>query len=82
MSTPLEGIIRPFTDDGVTPTRFTKPGAQPNELVRLALGFQGSLKTIGYSFSCTMSTKMGQTHKEKPPQASAALQRRLGEAAA
>ncbi len=81
MSTPLEGIIRPFADKGVTPTPFTKPGAQPNELIRIAIGFQGSLKTVGYSFSCTMTSKMGQTHKEKSPQASASLQRRLAEAA-
>lgn len=77
----IEGIVRPFSDPGVTPTRFTKPGASPAQKVRLAIGFQGSLKTVGVSFSCTVSTKMGQAHREKHPQSSEALQKTLAEAA-
>lgn len=81
MSTPLEGIVRPFGDRNVFPTPFTKPGQQGSEFVRVAIGFQGSLKTIGYSLSVTQSTKMGQTHHEKPPNNSESLQKRLGEVA-
>lgn len=81
MSTPLEGIVRPFQDHDVFPTPFTKPGEQGSQLVRVAIGYQGSIKTMGYSFSVTATSKMGQAHKEKPPANSAALQRRLSEAA-
>lgn len=73
MSTPLEGIVRPFSDRNVFPTPFTKPGAQGSELVRVAIGFQGSIKTMGYSFSATMSSKMGQVHREKPQTSSDAI---------
>lgn len=81
MSTPLEGIIRPFQDHDVFPTPFTKPGEQGSQMVRVAIGFQGAIKTMGMSFSVTSTSKMGQTHKEKAPVNSASLQRRLGEAA-
>lgn len=65
MSVPIEGIVRPFADHNVFPARFTKPGQQGVQLVRVAIGFQGSIKTMGYSFSATQSTRLGQTHKEK-----------------
>lgn len=81
MSVPLEGIVRPFAERDVFPTPFTKPGEQGSQLVRVAIGFQGSLKTMGFSFSASNSSKMGQAHREKPPANSASLQRRLGEAA-
>lgn len=81
MSTPLEGIVRPFVGDNVFPTPYTKPGESGAQMVRIAIGFQGSLKTMGYSLSVTSSSKMGQAHKEKPPDNSAALQRQLAAAA-
>lgn len=81
MSTPLEGIVRPFQDNNVFPTPFTKPGESGSQMVRVAIGFQGSIKTMGFSFSATASSKMGQAHKEKPPVNSASLQKRLADAA-
>lgn len=81
MSTPLEGIIRPFSDRGVTPQPFTKPGAQQNQIVRIAIGYSGSIKTIGTSFSASISSKMGQAHREKAPASSQALQQIMSEAA-
>lgn len=81
MSAALEGIVRPFVGDNVFPTPFTKPGESGSQMVRVAIGFQGSLKTMGYSFSVTSTSKMGQAHKEKPPEQSVSLQKRLGEAA-
>lgn len=68
MSTPIEGIVRPFADHNVFPTPFTKPGGSSSEqMVRVAIGFQGQIKTMGYSFSATMSSKMGQAHRETTP---------------
>lgn len=81
MSTPLEGIVRPYTEHDVFPVPFTKPGESGAQMVRISIGFQGSLKTMGMSFSVTSTSKMGQAHKEKPPTNSAALQRRLTQAA-
>lgn len=81
MSTPLESIIRPFSDHNVFPTPFTKPGQSGSEMVRVAIGFQGAIKTMGVSFSATTTSKMGQPHREKAPNNSQSLQDRLGEAA-
>ena len=81
MSIALEGIVRPFQDHDVFPTPFTKQGEQGSQMVRVAIGFQGSVKTMGFSFSATATSKMGQAHKEKSPDNSAALQRRLAAAA-
>ena len=79
--TNLEGIVRPFQNPDVFPAPFNKQGEQGAQMVRVAIGFQGAVKTMGFSFSYTASSKMGQAHKEKPPENSAALQRRLSEAA-
>lgn len=81
MSTPIEGIVRPFQTQTVTPTPFTKPGAQGSQMVRVAVGFQGAIKTTGYSFSLTYTSKMGQAHTEKPPDNSEALKAKLAKAA-
>lgn len=63
MSARLETIIRPFGDVNVFPTPFTQPGGQGGSaVVRLAIGLQGSIKTMGYSFSASASYKMGVTH--------------------
>lgn len=70
----MEGIVRPFTDHNVFPTPFTKPGGSSSEtMVRVAIGFQGQIKTMGISFSATMSSKMGQAHKETAPKSQAVV---------
>lgn len=81
MSTPLEGIVRPFADRNVFPTPFTKPGTQGSQLVRVAIGFQGSIKTMGYSFSGTISSKMGQVHREQSQTGSEAITKAQSDAA-
>lgn len=63
----IEGVVRPFSNRNVFPVPFTRPGQQGSEMVRIAIGFQGTLKTMGYSFSGSMSSKMGQVHKERNP---------------
>lgn len=82
MSTPIESIVRPFSDHNVFPTPFTKPGGSSSEqLVRVAIGFQGQIKTMGISFSATITNKMGQAHREKAPNASKLLKDALEGAA-
>ncbi len=61
----LEQIIRPFADQNVTPTPFTKPGENAVPMVHVRIGFQGTLKTVSYSLSASSTTFMGQQHKEK-----------------
>lgn len=70
----LEQIIRPFTDQGVSPRAFDKPGEASTPMVRLAIGFQGSVKTMSYSLSWTVTLSMFQQHTEKKPQSVAAQQ--------
>jgi len=81
MSVPLEGIIRPFADRDVTPSKFTKPGQGSTPMVRLQIGYVGQVKTLGWSMSATTTTKMGQAHHESPPTSSASLQKQLVDAA-
>lgn len=80
MSTALEGIVRPFTDRDVTPTRYTEPGSGSVPPVRLQIGFRGQIKTLSWSISASVTFKMGQAHYEKPPN-SEALQKIVGAAA-
>lgn len=77
----MESIVRPFQTGGVTPQAFTKPGAQQNQMVRIAIGYSGSIKTVSTSFSATITSKMGQAHNEKPPTSSQALQDKMSTAA-
>lgn len=77
----IESIVRPFANRTITPQPFTKPGEQGSQMVRVAVGFQGAIKTMGYSFSMTYTSKMGQAHKEKSPKNSASLQNKLAKAA-
>lgn len=81
MSTPLEGIIRPFADQDVTPDKYTKPGQGSVPQVRLLIGAVGQVKTLGFSMSATTTFKMGQAHHEAPPSNSASLQKALSNAA-
>lgn len=77
----MESIIRPFTDKGVSPRPFTKPGAQQNQMVRVAIGYGGTIKTIGTSFSGTLTSVMGQKHRERSPKSSASLTKAMSDAA-
>jgi hypothetical protein len=79
MSTPLEGIIRPFQSEDVTPQKFTRPGQGSVPMVRLQIGYTGQVKTLGWSMSSTESFKLGQRHKESAPTASQALTAALDE---
>lgn len=81
MSVPIEGIVRPFQDQAVTPSPFTKPGQGSTPMIRLQIGYVGSVKTLGWSMSATTTFKMGQAHHESPPSSSASLQQQLQQAA-
>lgn len=81
MSTPLEGIIRPFTDQDVTPSPYTKPGQGSKPQIRLQIGYVGQVKTLGFSMSSTVTYKMGQAHTETAPANSESLQFALSQAA-
>lgn len=73
MSTPLEGIIRPFQDRDVSPSPFTKPGQGSHPMVRVQIGYTGTVKTYSFHVSATVTTKMGQIHKEGAPDYSQAV---------
>lgn len=81
MATPLEGIIRPFQDQDVTPTPYTKPGQGSVPQIRLQIGYVGQVKTLSFSMSATTTFKMGQAHTETPPNNSQSLQNKLSKAA-
>lgn len=81
MTIPLEGIIGPFLPQDVTPQRFTKPGQGSTPMVRIAVGYVGTVKTLGFSMSATTTSKMGQAHIEQAPTNSESLQTQLAKAA-
>jgi hypothetical protein len=81
MATPLEGVVRPFADADVTPTKFTRPGAASVPMVHVKVGFTGSVKTASWSVSTTITTKMGQKHVEKAPTWSDSLKQTLNQIA-
>ncbi len=80
MSAPIEGIIGPFLPQDVTPQRYTKPGQGSTPMVRIAIGYVGTVKTLGFSMSATTTSKMGQSHNENPPTSSESLQAKLSQA--
>jgi hypothetical protein len=63
----LEHIIRPFTDQNVSPTPFVKPGEASHPMIRIPIGFKGTIKTMSYSMSFTCTSSMFQRHTEKKP---------------
>jgi hypothetical protein len=67
MSVGIESIVRPFADQNVTPTPFTKPGAGSTPMVRLAIGYTGTIKSVGFSISLTVTTRMSQVYSELQP---------------
>lgn len=75
----LEQVVRPYQGEDVTPVRVTTPGVAGAAPVRLSIGLRGGTKIFAYSGSGTVSTKMGEVHKESAPN-SAALQLKLTEA--
>jgi hypothetical protein len=81
MSVALETIVNPNVSRQITPTGFTKPGATGAPMVRIAVGYVGQIKSLGWSMSATSTTKMGQAHHENPPSNSEALQKQLANAA-
>lgn len=79
MATP-ETFIRPFTDDGVTPSSYIKPGAKPNEAVILRIGYRGGTKTFATTSHMSGSLYMSKKHMESPSR-SKALQGEIKSAA-
>jgi hypothetical protein len=73
MSTPLETIIRPNTDDPSDATRYYTPNQGSNTPIRIKIGFKGSIKTLSLSLSMTQTSKVGQANMENAPAFSAGL---------
>lgn len=64
----IETIIRPFAaQDGIAPKPFDKPGQKGAEFVHVQIGLRGGTKTFTTNGSASMSTSMGNRHKEKAP---------------
>jgi len=61
----MEGMIRPFVGQDVTPTKEFVPGGQSAPPVRLTVGLIGGTKTFSYSGSSTLSNYMAAVHTEK-----------------
>jgi hypothetical protein len=62
----MEGIVRPFVGQDVTPTKEYAPGGSSAPPVRLTLGLVGGSKTFSYSGSSSLSSYMAAVHTEKP----------------
>ena len=67
----LEQIIRPFTSPDIFPTPFHPAGGAAAPLVHVRVGFPGGTKTFSTSSSGSVSTRMGNIHKEAVPQSTA-----------
>lgn len=61
----LEGIIRPFVGNDVTPTPFHPQNSNSAPPVRLAVGLIGGTKTFSFSNSTTLTSYMAAVHTEK-----------------
>lgn len=65
----MEGIIRPFVNEPVTPTPFHPGSSASVAPVRLTIGLVGGNKTFAWSHSTSLSSYMAQVHTEKPSDA-------------
>jgi hypothetical protein len=61
----LEGVIRPFMGEQVTPQPFHPGNSASAPPVRLSVGLVGGSKTFAFSSSTTMSSYMAAVHTEK-----------------
>lgn len=61
----LEGIIRPFVGEQVSPQPFHQGNSQSAPPVRLSVGLVGGSKTFAFSSSATISSYMAAVHTEK-----------------
>lgn len=61
----LEGVIRPFVGQTVSPAPFHPAGATSAPPVRFAVGEIGGTKTFSWSHSSTLTSYMAAVHTEK-----------------
>ena len=61
----LEGVIRPFMGDPVSPIPFHPGSSSSAPPIRLAVGLIGGTKTFAWSSSASLSSYMAAVHKEK-----------------
>jgi|HubBroStandDraft_6_1064221.scaffolds.fasta_scaffold122870_2 hypothetical protein len=64
MAQGMEGIIRPFTDRSVSPTRFGLPGSASAPDVNLIITVQGVAKTVAFSYTQTLTQYIGNVSQE------------------
>lgn len=62
----LEGIVRPFVGQDVTPVAVHNQGGRSAPPVRLTVGAIGGSRTFSFSGSSSISNYMAAVHTEKP----------------
>lgn len=65
----LEGVIRPFVGDQVTPQPFHPGNSASAPPVRLSIGLVGGSKTFAFSSSSTLTSYMAAVHTESTSKA-------------
>lgn len=63
----LEGVVRPFQNDGADATGFAKSGGKGTPSISRIIGYPGGTKTFGYTFDSTETYLMGNRHRERAP---------------
>lgn len=61
----MEGIVRPFVGQDVTPTRVFPQGGRSAPPVHFTVGLRGGTKTFSFSGSSSISSYMAAVHTEK-----------------
>lgn len=64
MAQGMEGIVRPFTDRNVSPSRFGLPGSAGAPDINLIITVQGIAKTVAFSYSQTLTQYIGTVNQE------------------
>jgi hypothetical protein len=62
----LEPVVRPFSEPGHDPIKFTKFGQKGTPPVKIQCGMKGGGKTFTYSGSATTTSYMIRVHRERP----------------
>lgn len=64
MAQGLEGVVRPFTNRDVSPTRFGLPGSSSAPDINLIITVQGVARTVAFSYNQTLTQYIGTVNQE------------------
>jgi hypothetical protein len=64
MAQGMEGIIRPFANRDVAPTRFGLPGSSNAPDINLIITVQGVARTVAFSYTQTLTQYIGNVSQE------------------